>query len=143
MAPNASPPQVFVGKLGENGDDGQISVLTLPEKFEWLKYFTAGELVEFFSELLAALTRASASGDFAEVTDLIEAWQATAEINSDTTLTAEIEEGLREIENDEVITLEDLQANLEISDGVPPRAPPKVGPEVHRLAERETTKGDL
>ncbi|MBI3761259.1 MAG: hypothetical protein HY260_05280 [Chloroflexi bacterium] len=112
MARNTSPPQVFVGKLGDNGDDGQISVLTLPEKFEWLKQFTAGELVEFFGELFAALTRASASGDFAEVTDLIEAWQATAEINSDTTLTAEIEDGLREIATGNVVLLEDLQREL-------------------------------
>ena len=112
MAPNTSPPQVFVGKLGENGDDGQISILTLPEKFEWLKHFAAGELVEFFTELLAGLTRASASGDFSEVTDLIESWQATAEINSDAALTAEIEEGLREIEAGEVVRLEDLQREL-------------------------------
>lgn len=112
MAENTSPPQVFVGKLGQNGADGQISILALPEAFEWLKYFTASELVEFFTELLLALTGASAGGDLSEVTDLIESWQATAEINSDLELVAEIETGLREVENGEVIPLEELQREL-------------------------------
>jgi hypothetical protein len=89
--------RVVVGKLVLAAEDGQLVVFPLPEDFRWLKHFSARHLAEFLAELLDALQHGQQTGDWALVADVIEGWQATANIEADPTVAEAVEKGLLEL----------------------------------------------
>ena len=76
---------------------GQISLFTLPQNFVWLKHFTAEEIAEFFAELFEALSQGEQSNDWSAVSEVIEAWKATANIAANPTVSDMVDQGLAEL----------------------------------------------
>lgn len=113
MSP-ATIEQVVVGKMSMMGTAGQFSIFALPESFVWLKHFSSEELAEFFAELLDAMYRGQRDGDWSSVTDVIENWKATANIEADPTVVSGIEQGLAELEEGQGISWTELRAELEL-----------------------------
>jgi hypothetical protein len=89
--------QVIVGKISLSDASGQISLFAPPQSFAWLTPFSAEELAAFFTELLAAVQQSQASGDWSAITEVVEAWKATANIMADGAVAAGVEQGLTEL----------------------------------------------
>ena len=106
--------QVVVGKMSLTGTDGQFSIFALPKSFVWLKHFNSEELAEFFTELMDAMYRGQRDGDWSSVTNVIENWKATANIETDPSVVAGIEQGLAELEEGQGISWTELRAELEL-----------------------------
>ncbi len=102
--------QAVVGKISLTGTTGQFSIFALPKSFVWLKHFSSEELAEFFTELLEAMYRGQRDGDWSFVTDVIESWKATANIEADPAVVAGIEQGLAELEEGQGISWAELRA---------------------------------
>ena len=80
---------------------GQISLFVLPHSFGWLEHFSAEEIARFFAELLDALGEGERDQEWSHVSEVIESWKATAEITCDSALSAAVEQGLDELNDDE------------------------------------------
>jgi hypothetical protein len=93
--------QVIIGKMSLAQAQGQISLFALPQNFVWLEQFTAEEIAEFFTELLEALGQSEQDADWSFVSDVIEAWRATANIKADPVVAAAIDQGLDELTNEQ------------------------------------------
>jgi hypothetical protein len=93
--------QVIIGKMSMPQARGQISLFALPENFIWLKHFTAEEIAEFFTELLETLNQSEQNKDWSFVSDVIEAWKATANIKADPVVSAAVDQGLNELANEQ------------------------------------------
>ncbi len=91
---------------------GQISLFALPENFIWLKHFTAEEIAEFFTELLEALNQSEQNKDWAFVSDVIEAWKATANIKADPVVSDAVDQGLNELANEPGLSWAALKKDL-------------------------------
>ncbi len=91
---------------------GQISLFALPENFIWLKHFTAEEIAEFFTELLEALNQSEQNKDWAFVSDVIEAWKATANIKADPVVSDAVDQGLNELANEQGLSWAALKKDL-------------------------------
>jgi hypothetical protein len=63
----------------------------LPEEFDWVRDLTSEHLIQFAVELKDALARMGVSGSNAEVIELLDAWEATAEIDADPDLAASLQ----------------------------------------------------
>jgi len=107
--------QVVVGKMSLTGTAGQFSIFALPKSFVWLKHFSSEELAEFFAELLDAMYQGQGEGDWSSVADVIENWKATANIEANPSVVAEIEQGLAELEEGQGISWMELRAELDLS----------------------------
>jgi len=55
---------------------------TPPKAFRWIERLSSTHQRQFAVELYSALARLNVSEDFKEVIDLLEAWEATAEIDA-------------------------------------------------------------
>ncbi len=113
MSP-ATIEQVVVGKMSLTGAAGQFSIFALPKSFVWLKHFNSEELAEFFSELLDAMYQSQRDGDWSSVTDVIENWKATANVETDPAVVAGIERGLAALEEGQGISWTELRAELNL-----------------------------
>lgn len=103
---------IIVGKMPQSQLNGQLSLLNVPYHFAWLNELTASEISEFLVELFEAVSRSQSTDEWSLVTDVIEAWQATAEIKADNDVVASIEQGLSELKADDTVSWSTLQANL-------------------------------
>jgi hypothetical protein len=106
--------RVVVGKLTLAADDGQLSIFPLPEDFVWLKHFSARYLAEFFTELLDALQQGQQTGDWTAVTDVIESWKATADIEADPIVAEAVDEGLLELKDGHGVSWSSLRQELDL-----------------------------
>jgi hypothetical protein len=106
--------RILVGKLPLAAEDGQLSVFPLPENFDWLRHFSAKYLAEFFVELLDALYQGQQTNDWSAVTDVIESWKATANIEADLVVAADVDEGLAELEAGQGISWSSLRRELDL-----------------------------
>jgi hypothetical protein len=113
MSP-ATIEQVVVGKMLMTGTAGQFSIFALPKSFVWLKHFGSEELAEFFTELLDAMYQSQRDGDWSPVTNVIENWKATANIEADPSVVAGIEQGLAELEQGQGISWAQLRTKLDL-----------------------------
>ena len=104
--------QVIVGKMTLPQVNGQISLFAPPQSFAWLKHFSAEEIAEFFTELLDALNRSQFNGDWSFVNDVVESWKATANIKADSTVVAEVDQGLTELADGQGISWTELRGEL-------------------------------
>ena len=104
--------QVIIGKMSLPEANGQLSSFAPPQSFAWLKHFSAAEIAEFFAELLEALTRSQFAGNWAAVTEVIEAWKATANIKADVTVTNEVDQGLLELAQGRGKSWDELRGEL-------------------------------
>jgi hypothetical protein len=107
---SSSIEQVIVGKMSLPKVNGQISLLVPPESFAWLQHFSAEEIAEFFIELMEALNQSQHDEDWSHVTDVVEAWRATANIKADPAVVAGVDQGLAELDGgqgDSWTTLQD------------------------------------
>lgn len=110
----ATAEQVIVGKMSLLQAQGQISLFVLPQSFDWLKHFTAEEIAEFFTELLETLGQSEQNKDWSFVSDVIEAWKATANIKADPVISAAVDQGLDELTNEQGISWAELKKDLEL-----------------------------
>jgi hypothetical protein len=110
----AAAEQVIVGKMSLPQAQGQISLFVLPQSFVWLKHFTAEEIAEFFAELLEALSQSEQNKDWSFVSDVIEAWKATANIKADPGVSAAVDQGLDELANEQGTSWAALKKDLEL-----------------------------
>jgi hypothetical protein len=92
--------------------NGQISSFAPPQSFAWLKHFSAEEIAEFFVELLEALNRSQYSGNWSSVTEVIEAWKATANIKADPTVATGVEQGMTELAEGQGMSWTELRGEL-------------------------------
>jgi len=110
----ATTDQVIIGKMPLPQSQGQISLFMLPESFGWLEQFTASEIAEFFAELLEALGQSEQSKDWSFVSDVIEAWKATANIKADPAVLAAVEQGLDELRGEQGVSWAELRKTLNL-----------------------------
>ena len=89
-------------------------MVALPQNFVWLQHFSAEELAEFFTELLEALNQSEQSKDWSLVSEVIEGWKATANIKADPVVSAAVDQGLAELDNDQSVSWAALKENLRI-----------------------------
>jgi len=108
----ATVEQVLAGKMSLPRASGQISGFAPPESFVWLKHFNAEEIADFFFELLEALNRSQYAGDWSSVTEVIEAWKATANIKADSTVAAGVEQGMAELTEGQGVSWTELRGEL-------------------------------
>ncbi|MDM8549777.1 DUF6247 family protein [Desulfobacterales bacterium HSG2] len=106
--------QVIIGKMSFPQGSGQISLFDLPRNFVWLRHFSAEEIAEFLADLLNALTQSQATGDWASVNNVLEAWKATANIKADAVVEASVKQGLKELEKDQGISWDKLRSDLKL-----------------------------
>jgi len=106
--------RVVVGKLTLAAEDGQLSIFPLPETFVWLRHFSARHLTEFFTELLEALQQGQQTSDWTAVTDVIESWKATANIEADPVVAADVNEGLLELRDGQGVSWSSLRHELDL-----------------------------
>lgn len=112
--------RVVVGKHtmaaegGQAASEGQLSIFPLPEDFVWLKHFSARYLAEFFKELFDALQQGQQTSDWTVVTDVIESWKATANIESDPIAAKDVNEGLLELINGDGVSWSSLCHELDL-----------------------------
>jgi len=92
--------------------NGQTSLFALPQGFAWLNHFSAEEIARFLSELLTALNQSQQSGDWVFVSDVIEAWKATANVKADPGVVAGIEQGLSELSAGQGVSWTELREEL-------------------------------
>jgi hypothetical protein len=104
--------QVFTEKATTPEANGRIFGFVPPPSFAWLKHFSAEDIAEFFFELLDALNRSQYAGNWSAVTEVIEAWKATANIKADSTVTDEVEQGLAELAVGQGKNWEELRGEL-------------------------------
>ncbi|MCP4546818.1 MAG: hypothetical protein GY835_10185 [bacterium] len=106
--------QVIVGKMSLPRAGGQMSPFSLPQDFAWLRQLSSEEIAEFLSELLDTVNRACVDQEWSLVAQVLESWKATAEIEADPELKAEIEQGLRELEAGQGVSWEELREELNL-----------------------------
>ena len=106
--------RIVVGKLTLAAEDGQLSVFPLPDDLNWLKHFSAKYLAEFFAELLDALYQGQQTGDWSVVTDVLESWKATANIEADPIVAKAVDEGLTELEKGQGVSWSSLRQELNL-----------------------------
>ena len=104
--------QVIVGKMALPQAHGQISMFAPPQSFVWLKHFSAEEIAEFFAELLDALHHSQYNADWSVVTDVIESWKATANVKADSTIVADVDQGLTELKDGQGMSWTELRSEL-------------------------------
>jgi len=110
----ATAEQVIVGKMPLPKTSGQISLFALPQGFAWLSHFSAEEIAQFLSELLTALNQSQQSGDWIFVSDVIEAWKATANIKADPSVGAGVKQGLSELSAGQGVSWMELREELDL-----------------------------
>jgi hypothetical protein len=108
----AATEQVIIGKMYLPQANGQISSFAPPQSFAWLKHFSAEEIAEFFAELLEALNRSQYAGNWSYVTDVIEAWKATANITADPVVATGVEQGMAELAEGQGMSWAELRGEL-------------------------------
>ena len=106
--------QVFVGKMPSNRSSGQLSLFAPPAGFGWLKHFSADELAEFLSELLAAVTRSEQSDNWSDVAAVLESWKSTANILADDAVYRGVEQGMAELHDGQGVSWMDLKQELDL-----------------------------
>ena len=107
--------QVLVGKMSSlPRTNGQMSLFDLPQSFGWVRYFSAEEIAEFFSELFEALNKSQQNGNFSDVTEVLGNWKATADIKADPEVAAAVEQGRSELARGEGIDWESLRTELDL-----------------------------
>lgn len=105
---------VIIGKMSTPRIDGQISLFPLPQQFEWLKHFSAEEIAEFFTELMEALQHSLNQRDISEVNEVIESWKATANIEADPTVAADVQQGVADVAEGRGVSWADLRKELQL-----------------------------
>jgi hypothetical protein len=100
--------------LGVPPPDGDLRQLRAPAGFAWLMRLDAEEQIEFFSSLLGALFKAQQSGDWSVVNELIEDWQATANVYADPATMRSLEMARQERASGAVTSLRTLRQELEL-----------------------------
>ena len=106
--------EIIVGKLPGTNESGQIQLLRLPDDFDWLRHFKARHIAQFFSELFAALHRSLETDDWADVTEIIKDWKATAEIEASPELREAVAIGAEQLAAGETISWSQLREELEL-----------------------------
>jgi hypothetical protein len=91
-----------------------VPQLRAPAGFAWLMRLDAEEQIEFFSSLLGALFKAQQSGDWSVVNELIEDWQATANVYADPATMRSLEMARQERASGAVTSLRTLRQELEL-----------------------------
>jgi len=102
--------QIIVGKTSFL--QARVSLFAPPPSFTWLKHFSAEEIAEFFVELLNALHQGQQEKSWSFVTDVLEAWRATANVKADPVVVTGIEQGLAELEEGQGISWAELREGL-------------------------------
>jgi len=82
--------------------------------FEWLQHFDDIDKVEFLLELFSAVRKSQEQGDWKQVTDLVEDWKATANINADTYVVESIEQAEKEFTEGKGISWKELKKELNL-----------------------------
>jgi hypothetical protein len=103
---------IIVGKMPQAQESGQIQLLHLPDEFGWLRHFEARHIAQFFSELLDALRHSLETGDWTGISEVIENWKATAEIEASSELREAIATGAEQLAADDAVHWSQLQKNL-------------------------------
>jgi len=111
---DTSAGQIIIGKLPQTDESGQIQLLRLPDDFGWLRHFATHHIAQFFNELFDALRRSLETGDWAGVTDAIENWKATAEIEASPELHDAIETGVTQLATDDTVSWSQLRQKLDL-----------------------------
>ena len=106
--------QVMIGKMVFPQIHGQLSLFTVPRSFEWLTHFSAEEIAEFLTELLDAAQKSVRYGDVAEISSVIESWKATANIEADAELAADVRDAREKIAEADVPDWADLRKELQL-----------------------------
>jgi prevent-host-death family protein len=106
--------QVVIGKLAWAAEDGQLSVFPLPKDLSWLRHFSARHLAEFFAELLDTLLKAQQTEDWGAVTEAIESWKATANIEADSALVQAVDDGQLDLQEGRGTSWSALRQELEL-----------------------------
>ena len=102
--------QVLVSTLQSNLA-GDVSVLPVPIRFEWLRHLDAKGVTTFFVELLETIWDCQEAGEWEKLAQLLSAWEETAYLMQDPVLVARIKQQGDHKEN---ITLEVARAQLGI-----------------------------
>jgi hypothetical protein len=69
--------------LMQNDEGARAVLLAMPSVFPWVRFLSAHEIRAFLVELVDTLHACADLGNLAALVPVIEAWRATAEINSD------------------------------------------------------------
>ena len=103
---------IIVGKTPQAQESGQIQLLDLPNDFGWLRHFEARHIAQFFNELLDALRHSLETGDWTGISEVIENWKATAEIEASSELREAIATGAEQLATDDAVYWSQLQKEL-------------------------------
>jgi len=95
------------GRLGA----GDVSVLPVPMRFDWLRYLDAKGMTAFFAELLETIWECQEASEWEKMGQLISAWKETAYLMQDPVLMARVR---GEVEMTENIPYEVARAQLGI-----------------------------
>ena len=106
--------EIIIGKLPQTDGSGQIQLLRLPDDFDWLRHFETHHIAKFFNELFDALRQSLETGDWAGVTEAIENWKATAEIEASSELQEAIATGVNQLAADDTIGWPQLRQELDL-----------------------------
>ena len=81
--------QVLVSTLPTNMV-GQVSVLPVPVRFDWLRHLDANGVSTFFVELLETIWECQEAGQWDKLEPLLSAWEETAYLMQDPVLMARV-----------------------------------------------------
>ena len=83
--------QVLISTLPTNMA-GQVSVLPVPVRFDWLRHLDANGVTTFFVELLETIWECQETGEWEKLELLLSAWKETAYLMQDPVLMARVRE---------------------------------------------------
>lgn len=104
--------EIIIAKLSLTDEPGQMQRLHLPDDFDWLRHFETHHIAQFFRELFEALQQSSETGDWTGITEVIEDWKATAEIEASPELRQTIADGVEQLASGEAIHWAKLSQEL-------------------------------
>lgn len=82
--------------------------------FEWMRHFDSVEKAEFLLELFSTVKDAEEHSDWEQVTELLDEWRETANINADTYVVEAIEQAKKEFTDGEGISWNNLRRELDL-----------------------------
>jgi hypothetical protein len=106
--------QLMISKISAPQSEGQLSLLTLPANFSWLKHLSAAEIAQFLAELLNCLPMPKADNqpDWVIMADIIDSWRETASLKADPLTAQSIAQGYAELEQGQTVSWATLREEL-------------------------------
>ena len=94
--------------------DVQIIGRNFPSGYEWLERFDYEEQIEFYWEVLGAITQAKENGRWERVSEVIEAWWETGMERTEVDLQKKLQEARREFASGKGHPWEEVRKELDM-----------------------------